>query len=121
MASLEEEGYDVKLVYLIYDNIRVCALDHKSRYWSNPDKYRAFSRKYKAKNRELVNEKARAYGKENKDKLSDYYKKTSLSDSRIINSLSRSLKRENITKELIELKRVQIKLKREIQTKTEKK
>jgi len=94
----------------------------KEKYWEDPEAARLKVRQYKTANIETVKAKKKEWNESNRPHLRAYYnKKTNqLSDSYIRNKLAanhkreRTLRSEDIPQELVELKRFQILLQREL-------
>ena len=95
----------------------------KEKYWKNPEAARLKVRQYKAANKETVKAKKKEWNESNRPHLRAYYNKQTkqLSDSYIRNKLAanhkreRTLRSEDIPQELVELKRLQLLLRRELQ------
>jgi len=94
----------------------------KEKYWENPEAARLKVRQYKAANIETVKAKKKEWNESNRPHLRAYYNKQTkqLSDSYIRNKLAanhkreRTLRSEDIPQELVELKRFQLLLRREL-------
>lgn len=94
----------------------------KEKYWENPEAARLKVRQYKAANIETVKAKKKEWNKSNRPHLRAYHNKQTkqLSDSYIRNKLAanhkreRTLRSEDIPQELVELKRFQLLLRREL-------
>jgi len=94
----------------------------KEKYWEDPEAARLRVRQYKVANIETVKVKKKEWNNANRPHLRAYYnsKTEQLSDSYIRNKLAanhkreRTLRSENIPQELVELKRFQILLQREL-------
>lgn len=94
----------------------------KEKYWEDPEAARLKVRQYKAANKESVKAKQKEWNELNRSHLRDYYNKQTkqLSDSYIRNKLAanhkreRTLRSEDIPQELVELKRFQLLLRREL-------
>ena len=95
----------------------------KKKYWEDPEAARLKVRQYKAANKETVKAKKKEWNESNRPHLRAYYNKQTkqLSDSYIRNKLAanhkreRTLRSEDIPQELVELKRFQLLLRRELQ------
>ena len=95
----------------------------KEKYWEDPEAARLRVRQYKAANIETVKVKKKEWNNQNREHLRSYYneKTEQLSDAYIRNKLAanhkreRTLRSEDIPQELVELKRFQLLLKRELQ------
>jgi hypothetical protein len=103
--------------------VRPRAREHmREQYWKDPEAARLRVRQYKAANKETVKAKKKEWNNANRPHLRAYYnsKTEQLSDSYIRNKLAanhkreRTLRSENIPQELVELKRFQILLQREL-------
>ena len=98
----------------------------KEQYWEDPEAARLKVRQYKAANKETVKAKKKEWNESNRPHLRAYYnsKTKQLSDSYIRNKLAANHKRErtlhskDIPQELVELKRFQILLMRELKNET---
>ena len=94
----------------------------REQYWKDPEAARLKVRQYKAANIETVKAKKKEWNQSNRPHLRAYYnsKTKQLSDSYIRNKLAanhkreRTLRSEDIPQELVELKRFQLLLKREL-------
>ena len=94
----------------------------KEKYWEDPEAARLKVRQYKAANIETVKVKKKEWNQSNRPHLRAYYNKQTkqLSDSYIRNKLAanhkreRTLRSEDIPQELVELKRFQLLLRREL-------
>ena len=94
----------------------------KEKYWEDPEAARLKVRQYKAANKETVKAKKKEWNESNRPHLRAYYnsKTKQLSDSYIRNKLAanhkreRTLRSEYIPQELVELKRLQLLLRREL-------
>ena len=94
----------------------------KKKYWEDPEAARLKVRQYKAANKETVKAKKKEWNESNRPHLRAYYNKQTkqLSDSYIRNKLAanhkreRTLRSEDIPQELVELKRFQLLLRREL-------
>jgi len=94
----------------------------KEKYWEDPEAARLKVRQYKTANIETVKAKKKEWNESNRPHLRAYYNKKTkqLSDSYIRNKLAanhkreRTLRSEDIPQELVELKRFQILLQREL-------
>ena len=94
----------------------------KEKYWENPEAAKLKVKQYKAANSEIVKTKIKEWKKSNKEHLRRYYKKKTeqLSDPYIRSKLAtnhkgeRTLRSEDIPQELVELKRFQLLIQREL-------
>jgi hypothetical protein len=94
----------------------------REQYWKDPEAARLKVRQYKAANEKTVKAKKKEWNQSNKEHLRKYFsrKTAELSDSYIRNKLAANHKRErtlrskDIPQELVELKRLQILLLREL-------
>ncbi len=100
----------------------------REQYWKDPEAARLRSKQFKAANPELIKTEKRKWVAENKEHLRKYFsrKTAELSDSYIRNKLATNHKRErtlrskDIPQELVELKRLQLLLQRELKNETHK-
>jgi len=100
----------------------------REQYWKDPEAARLRSKQFKATNPELIKTEKRRWAAENKEHLRKYFsrKTAELSDSYIRNKLATNHKRErtlrskDIPQELVELKRLQLLLQRELKNETHK-
>ena len=94
----------------------------KEQYWKDPESARLKSRQYKEANKEFVKRRKKEWNAESKEHLRMYYNKKTeqLSDSYIRNKLAANHKRErtlcseDIPQDLVELKRLQLLIQREL-------
>jgi hypothetical protein len=94
----------------------------REQYWKDPESARLKVRQYKAANRETVKAKKKEWNSSNREHLRAYYnsKSAQLTDSYIRNKLSKNSKQKeilasgDIPQALVELKRVQILIQREL-------
>jgi hypothetical protein len=94
----------------------------KEQYWEDPESARLKVRQYKEANKEFVKRRKKEWNAESKEHLRMYYNKKTeqLSDSYIRNKLAANHKRErtlcseNIPQDLVELKRLQLLIQREL-------
>ena len=109
------------------ENARPRAREHmREQYWKDPEAARLKVRQYKAANIETVKVKKKEWNQSNKPYLRAYYnsKTKQLSDSYIRNKLAANHKRErtlcskDIPQDLVELKRLQLLIQRELKNET---
>ena len=94
----------------------------KEQYWKDPESARLKSRQYKEANKEFVKRRKKEWNADSKEHLRMYYNKKTeqLSDSYIRNKLAANHKRErtlcseDIPQDLVELKRLQLLIQREL-------
>ena len=98
----------------------------REQYWKDPEAARLKVRQYKAANIETVKAKKKEWNQANRPHLRAYHNKKTeqLSDSYIRNKLAanhkrdRTLRSEDIPQELVELKRFQLLIQRELKNET---
>jgi hypothetical protein len=109
------------------ENARPRAREHmREQYWKDPEAARLKVRQYKAANIETVKAKKKEWNQANRPHLRAYHnsKTKQLSDSYIRNKLAanhkrdRTLRSEDIPQELVELKRFQLLIQRELKNET---
>ena len=94
----------------------------REQYWKDPEAARLKVRQYKAANKETVKAKKKEWNSSNREHLRAYYnmKTEQLSDSYIRNKLAanhereRTLRSEDIPQALVEIKRFQLLIQREL-------
>jgi len=109
------------------ENARPRAREHmREQYWKDPEAARLKVRQYKAANIETVKARKKEWNQANRPHLRAYQnsKTKQLSDSYIRNKLAanhkreRTLRSEDIPQELVELKRFQLLIQRELKNET---